>query len=70
MPIPDTAVDVALACREELNLMLRELSAADRSLIEARLLNEDAYADIAAKDGANQAQVRQRWSRLLKRLRT
>ena len=70
MPIPSTAVDVALACRQELNIILRELSAADRALIEARLLDEDSYADIAARDGASQAQVRQRLSRLLRRLRT
>jgi len=70
MPAHSTAVDVALACREELNIILRGLSATDRALIEARLLDEDSYADIAARDGTNQAQVRQRWSRLLKRLRT
>jgi len=70
MPAHSTAVDVALACREELNIILSGLSATDRALIEARLLDEDSYADIAAKEGTNQAQVRQRWSRLLKRLRT
>jgi RNA polymerase sigma-70 factor (ECF subfamily) len=52
-----------------LEAALRELPAAEREAIEARVLDEAEYEDIAARLRCSEAVVRQRVSRGLRRLR-
>jgi RNA polymerase sigma-70 factor (ECF subfamily) len=47
---------------------LERLSPADREAVEARVVDERSYADIAAASGTSEANARQRVSRALARL--
>src|SRR5439155_13058208 len=52
-----------------LDRVLRGLPAAERAAIEARIVDERDYADVAAEIGCSQSVVRQRVSRGLRKIR-
>lgn len=59
----------ALEVREELTAMLATLSEPERELLEDRLLNDDEFEKIAFKMGTSPTNIRQKLSRLLRKLR-
>ena len=55
--------------REQLKHLLSGLSTDDRKLLEQRFLNEASYNDLAKAQGMTSAGVRQRISRIVRKLR-
>jgi RNA polymerase sigma-70 factor (ECF subfamily) len=62
-------VQDALEAREELTAMLAKLSEPERELLENRLLNDDGFEEIASQIGTTPTNVRQKFSRILRKLR-
>ena len=63
-------VQEALEAREELAAMVAKLSEPERKLLEDRLLNDDDFEVIASKMGTTPTNIRQKFSRMLRKLRT
>jgi RNA polymerase sigma-70 factor (ECF subfamily) len=59
----------ALEARAELAALTAGLSAAERALLERRLVDEESYEELAGELGLSEVNVRQRLSRLVRRLR-
>ena len=62
-------VQESIEAREELVAMISKLSRAERDLLESRLLNDDEFEQIAAAMKTTPTNVRQKLSRILKKLR-
>lgn len=65
---PATA-ETSISARQELGRMLAKMSIDDRSLLERRLMDDEDFDSIARDAKTSNASVRQRFSRLLKKLR-
>jgi RNA polymerase sigma factor (sigma-70 family) len=58
-----------LIAQQQLESILSLLSPDDREIFTARFLHEDSYEEIAARKGIRPDNVRQRISRLVRKLR-
>jgi len=61
---------VAVAAKIELERLLDKLAPEERKLLVSRFVDSDSFEIIAQQTGSNAANVRQKLSRLLKKLRT
>lgn len=68
-PSFEPATEVTIAAREVLNSLVVGLSLEERSLLESRFLNEESYDEIAARLRIKADVVRQRVSRLIKKIK-
>lgn len=62
--------EVALAARQELERLLSSLASADQALLTSRFWAGESFDEIATHHGVTPANIRQRVSRLLKKLKT
>jgi RNA polymerase sigma-70 factor (ECF subfamily) len=61
--------EASLIARDELRELVARLSRDDRELLESRFLGDESFDEIAGRRGLSTANARQRFSRLLKRLK-
>ena len=66
--IPDSEVQFA-QLRQELILALNTLSVAERELIEKKFIAGDSYEDLAAAMALTSANLRQKVSRIIRKIR-
>ncbi|MGE0175116.1 MAG: RNA polymerase sigma factor [Oligoflexales bacterium] len=66
----DPSFEASFMAREELQTILAGLSEEERELLERRLLGNEAFDDIAKSKSLTNASVRQRFSRLMRKVGT
>ncbi len=66
----DARTHDVLQLRQELELLLRKLTKQEQELLHRRLLDDDDFESLALAMKANPVNLRQRFSRLIRRLRT
>ena len=69
IPVAPIAEEVLLA-REGLDRLLKNLSNGERQLLVSRFLGDDSFENIASRSGVSAASIRQKLSRLVKKVRT
>ena len=66
--VQEREVPVSAGLSEPMCRALRQLSPSDRAVVYSRVVDEDEYADIAARFGKNEAWARKRYSLARKKL--
>ncbi len=66
--VPEREVPVSAGLSEPMYRALMQLSPTDRAILYSRIMDEDGYADIAARFGKKEAWARKRYSLARKKL--